>query len=83
MKQIHEPVSSMSYSQYSRTVKVNQGVYLNTSEVCKLIKVSHVTLWRWRKNGVIPFIKYGRKVLYKLSDVEAFINQNYIDYGSR
>lgn len=39
-------------------------------EVTKLLCVDKTTLWRWHKTGYLVKSKVGRKVYYKMSDVE-------------
>jgi MerR family transcriptional regulator, repressor of the yfmOP operon len=47
--------------------------YLDTMESCKLLKVSRKTLERYRDLNNIPFSKMQRKVFYKISDLEKFL----------
>ena len=47
--------------------------HLNQRELAKRWSISHRTLERWRTIGFGPaFLKIGRRVAYRLSDVEAF-----------
>jgi len=47
--------------------------YLTTKETAKLMRCSPRTLEAFRLNGTGPkFIKAGRKVLYRISDLEAW-----------
>ncbi|EJW89635.1 hypothetical protein EVA_22235 [gut metagenome] len=39
-------------------------------DVIKLLRVDKTTLWRWHKTGYLVKSKVGRKVYYKMSDVE-------------
>lgn len=39
-------------------------------DVIKLLRVDKTTLWRWHKTGYLVKSKVGRKVYYKVSDVE-------------
>lgn len=50
---------------------------LSVSETAKVLNVSTGTLRAWilaRKN--LPFCKVGRRVLFKIEDIETFIQQN-------
>ena len=49
---------------------------LTPIEAAKYLHVTEGTLAVWRCTGryEIPFVKSGRKVLYRLSDLENFIN---------
>lgn len=44
-----------------------------TEEVCKLLNVSRRTLQTMRDNKVIAFKKTGRKIYYKASEIEAYL----------
>lgn len=48
----------------------NEEKYLSPDEVCKLLNVSKPTLWRWEKIEYLIPIRVGKKVRYKLSEVE-------------
>lgn len=50
------------------------GRYLTTEEVADALRTSVETVRHWRKNGRGPQgFKLGRRVLYDIDDVEAFI----------
>ena len=42
---------------------------LTTEEACQLARVSRPTLHRWKSKGLIPFIKIGKNIRYKESDL--------------
>lgn len=44
---------------------------LTTEEACKMAQVSRPTLHRWKKAGIIPYVKVGKNVRYKYSDLMA------------
>lgn len=46
---------------------------ISTKQAAKLLSISHRTLEDWRLNGQgPPFIKWGRLVRYRVSDLRAF-----------
>ena len=48
-------------------------VFLTTAETARLLRMSEVTLSRWRLEGMGPaFSKFGRRVLYARDDVLAW-----------
>ena len=51
--------------------------FLNTDEFVKLMSVSHRTAQIWRDQGLIGFSQQGKKIYYRMSDIEAFLKQNY------
>jgi excisionase family DNA binding protein len=53
--------------------------YLSSDEVCEMLQISSRTLQKYRDEGRIRFAKLDRKIIYKLIDVEAFVEANMID----
>lgn len=51
--------------------------FLNTDEFVKLMSVSPRTAQVWRDEGLIGFSQQGKKIYYRMSDIEAFLKQNY------
>lgn len=52
-------------------------VYLTPKEAAERLRSSVPTLARWRSNGDGPvFVKFKGKVLYRLSDMEAYERAN-------
>lgn len=51
--------------------------YLTDKEVIELLKVSRRTLQEYRTERKIPFILFGGKVLYRESDIEKLLAENY------
>ena len=51
---------------------------IRTSDVCKKLNISKVTLWRWRHKGIFPQPKqYGlRAVGWLESEVDEWIDKN-------
>ena len=64
-------------NQYSNSRNSALLELLATREVAHLLGISHKTLERMRMEGTGPkFIKVGRSVRYRLSDVQEWIEQN-------
>jgi excisionase family DNA binding protein len=60
---------------------MNPIQYLAPEQVADILKVSEKTLTNWRHRGKgLPFYKpSGRTVLYKMSDVENYIESTFKD----
>lgn len=57
--------------------KVGEDLLLNPSEASKTLRVKVSTLASWRVKKYGPtWVKIGRLVYYKKSDLERFISQN-------
>lgn len=54
---------------------------LNTNEAAKILRTTPQTLAKWRCTGPvhIPYYKLGRKVVYKLSDLEDYLSQHKVN----
>lgn len=55
------------------TPKPEPEKLLTTQEACKFLRCSKPTLHRMKKNGTIPFIRFGKNIRYKQSDLEKLI----------
>ena len=51
--------------------------YLTDGEVAELLRVSRRTLQEYRNDRKIPFIIFGGKVLYRETDIERILEENY------
>lgn len=51
--------------------------YLDTDEVCDLLKICKRTLQKHRDEASISFIQFGGKTLYKKSDIIEVLHKNY------
>ena len=56
---------------------------MDMREFMTLMHCKRLTVYRWRKQGKIPSVVIGRKVLFKRSDVEHFLNENTHDKVAR
>lgn len=49
---------------------------LTDKEAAQFLRLSTLTLWRLRKRGELPFVRLATKLLYRRSDLIAFIDRN-------
>lgn len=52
--------------------------WLSSEDVCHLLLISKRTLQTYRDRGILPFAQIGRKIYYKASDIDEYLNQHYI-----
>ncbi len=54
--------------------------FLNTAETAAYIRIKEGTLdvWRCTKRYDLPYIKMGRRVYYRLSDIQKFIESRIV-----
>ena len=51
--------------------------FLTGKEVCKQLYISPRTLQDYRDRRIIPYTQFGGKILYKASDLERLLENNY------
>lgn len=56
---------------------LNGERYMTDKEVAERLKVSRRTLQEYRNDRKIPFIIFGGKVLYRETDIERMLVENY------
>ncbi len=49
---------------------------LTDREAASYLRSSQVTLWRLRRDGILPFHRVASKILYRRSDLENFLARN-------
>lgn len=57
--------------------------WLNRHDVKRILGVSDAQLQYLRDSRQIPFSQFGRKIVYKAEDVEAFLNRHRVEAHKR
>ena len=52
-------------------------IYLTGREVCDRLFLSPRTLQDYRDKGIIPYTQIAGKILYRLSDINRILSENY------
>ena len=52
-------------------------IYLTGERVCEILHISKRTLQQYRDDGLMPFIKLQRKILFRESDIIKMLEDNY------
>ena len=58
-------------------------IYLTGREVCEHLFISPRTLQDYRDKGFIPYTQIAGKILYRLSDINRLLQENYINRNLR
>ncbi len=53
------------------------GNYVNEDTACAIMHRCPSVLLRLRKAGELPFLRVGKRVLYKTGDLKAYLEKNY------
>lgn len=54
-------------------------IYLTGREICERLFISPRTLQDYRDKGVIPYTQIAGKILYRLSDINQLLQENYVN----
>lgn len=57
-------------------------IWLDSGEVCEILKMSRRTLQRLRAKEVIGYTVFGGKCLYQLSEIQRILKQNSVTIDS-
>lgn len=52
-------------------------IYLTGRELCQRLFLSPRTLQDYRDKGILPYTQIAGKILYKLSDINRLLEENY------
>ncbi len=47
--------------------------YLTINQISKLLNISLPTIWSYRKKGLLPYKRIGKRILFSRSEVETAI----------
>ena len=53
-------------------------IYLSGREIRERLFISPRTLQDYRDNGIIPYTQIAGKILYRLSDINRLLQENYV-----
>ncbi|MDL2289861.1 helix-turn-helix domain-containing protein [Paludibacteraceae bacterium OttesenSCG-928-F17] len=70
-------ISGLEETIDSAKPSINDEQYFTDKEVSELLKISRRTLQDYRDQGIIPYIQLGGKILYRESDLQKLLEQNY------
>lgn len=54
-------------------------IYLTGREVCERLFLSPRTLQDYRDKSIIPYTQIAGKILYRLSDINRILSENYVN----
>lgn len=57
---------------------MNGEIYLTGEDVCNILHITARTLQEYRTQRLISFISLPGKTLYRQSDIERMLNENYV-----
>jgi len=58
---------------YNTTTKEDR--YLTREEAAEYCHVSKSTIWRWKRDGILQFSRFGHKLLFKVSVLDKFMKK--------
>jgi hypothetical protein len=76
-KQMEQMRSQIKAVKKNNRPLFNGEGFLTDAELSARLSISRRSLQDWRDHGVIGYIKLGGKVIYRESDVEKLLRDNY------
>ena len=62
---------------------LNGEKLITDKELADFLKINKRSLVEYRKNGILPYYHIGGRILYKESDVERIMQENFYDVFGR
>lgn len=60
-------------------ITMKDSKFYKIEDVCELLQVSKITIYRWIKPGKIAAYKVGKSYLFKISDVHKLIEDSKVE----
>jgi len=60
-------------------ISMKDSKFYKIEDVCELLQVSKITIYRWIKSGKITAYKVGKSYLFKVEDVHKLIEDSKVD----
>lgn len=60
-------------------ISMKDSKFYKIEDVCELLQVSKITIYRWIKSGKITAYKVGKSYLFKINDVHKLIEDSKVD----
>ena len=56
---------------------------LSVSQLAEILGLKQITIYEWVHQRKIPFVKLGKRVLFRKQDIENFIESNRVARNSK
>ncbi|MGV8829331.1 MAG: helix-turn-helix domain-containing protein [Breznakibacter sp.] len=63
----------------SKLTNYSSNNWIDTQDAMRMLGISLRTMQTYRDNGLIGFSKVGRKIYYKVSDIEKLLEKHFIE----
>lgn len=60
-------------------MNANKFNWVSNDDASNLLNVSKRQLYEYRKRNMLPYAQIGRKIFYKVSDLNQLLTKNYTD----
>lgn len=59
------------------------GDWIDNSDVMTKFNISKKTLQNWRDDGILPYSKFGRRILYHKDDIGRIFKKNFVKENTK
>ena len=74
LKELCEKVNQLEFEDDENS-PTPKGEYLTINELCKLLKICRMTIWRHSKKGILKPRKIGNRVLFARADIDEYMKK--------
>lgn len=79
MKQLISGIRNLTKRVRATAPLFDRELFLTGREVCKRLFLSPRTLQDYRDKAIFPYTQIAGKILYRLSDLQRILQENYIN----
>lgn len=70
---VFQAIGELRETDLPKPTKPEPEKLYTTAEACEILRCSKPTLHRWKKAGIIPFVRLGVNIRYKESDLKKLL----------
>jgi len=70
---VFQAISELRETDLPKPTKPEPEKLLTTAEACELLRCSRPTIHRWKREGLVPFVRIGSCIRYRESDLKKLL----------
>lgn len=70
---VFQAIGELRETDLPKPTKPEPEKLLTTAEACELLRCSRPTIHRWKREGLVPFVRIGGCIRYRESDLKKLL----------
>lgn len=70
---VFQAIGELRETDLPKPTKPEPEKLLTTAEACELLRCSRPTIHRWKREGLVPFVRIGSCIRYRESDLKKLL----------